>query len=80
MLLQLNVVGDFNPEELEGLMLQYMGTLTPSPDFSDVSPHPQGAPVTFCFPPEEERRQTWHLPDSDERACANIMGPAPCRY
>lgn len=75
MLLQVNIVGDFDAEQLEELCLKYLGTVAPRPQAG----FPEDRPVVFCDPDAEMRRQTWHLRDSDERGCAYIAGPAPCR-
>jgi hypothetical protein len=44
-------------------------------------PPPLPRPVVFTSDvPADARHQTWHLRDSDERACAYIAGQAPCRW
>ena len=78
--LEVSVVGDFDEEELEGCLLQYMGTVQPSPTTEAAGAAAQDRPLQVAAPPREERHLTWHLRDSDERACAYIAGPAPNRW
>ncbi|KAG2437818.1 hypothetical protein HXX76_005438 [Chlamydomonas incerta] len=73
---ELNVVGDFDAAELEHLALSYVGTARAAPAPEPLHMHP----IVFRDPPEQERHQTWHLKDSDERAVAYIGGPAPARW
>ena len=68
--LEINVVGDFDPVELEDLLLRYIGTVKPA----DNPPQRIEQPAVMRFPPEHERRQVWHLKDSDERAVALVSG------
>lgn len=68
--LEINIVGDFNPAQLENLVLRYLGTVRPVPD----APARVEPPIAINFPPAEQRRQVWHLKDSDERAIAMVAG------
>ncbi len=72
---EINVIGDFDPMELMTLGEKYLGTVAARPD----------PPVVCTDPPLPAQPQTpvrihWHLRDSDERACAYIMGAAPARW
>jgi len=76
--LEVNIVGDFDENELESVLLKYLGTVPPPPP-TLVAPILH-YPSVFLNPPMETRHSTWHLQDSDERACAYIAGQAPCRW
>jgi predicted Zn-dependent peptidase len=85
--LELSCVGDFDPEELDALVLAYLGTVRiPGPvDSASVAPAlptPVEAPVVVAALPAGHalRAQRLHLRDSDERACAYCAGPAPNRW
>ena len=68
--IEINVVGDIDPIELEDLVRKYLGTVAPA-----AQPVPRmEPPVQLQFPGPEKRRQIWHLKDSDERAAAYIAG------
>ena len=54
--LQVCVVGDFDPAELEECCVKYLGTISPRPETAL-----QDRPLTVCSPAREERHQTWHL-------------------
>ena len=70
--IEINVVGDFDPVELEDLVKKYLGTVAPA-----AQPIPRvEPPIQLQFPGPEKRRQIWHLKDSDERAAAYIAGAA----
>lgn len=55
--LEVSIVGDIQPEELERLALSYLGTVQPRPEAGPPVPQP----VLVQNPPAELRRQTWHL-------------------
>ena len=93
--LEVSVVGDFEAGELERLCLEYLGTVPPRAARGGAAAAsdggagaaaaepaaPEDRPVVFrTAVAPDERHQTWHLRDSDERACAYIAGPAPCRW
>jgi predicted Zn-dependent peptidase len=79
--LEVSVVGDVDPVELEEGLLKYIGTVQARPEAAAAAAAaPPDAPPTPAAPPPEERHQVWHLRDSDERACAYIAGPAPNRW
>ncbi|DBA67043.1 TPA: hypothetical protein ACH3X2_001377 [Trebouxia sp. C0005] len=72
---EVNITGDFDPLELESLVLRYLGTVAPRPTppvISTTSPQ--------LVHPQTPQRVRWHLKDSDERACAYIAGQAPARW
>jgi predicted Zn-dependent peptidase len=72
---EINITGDFDPLELEPLVLRYLGTVAPRstpPVISTTSPQ--------LVQPQTPQRVQWHLKDSDERACAYIAGQAPARW
>lgn len=68
--IEINVVGDVDPLELEDLVLKYLGTVKPASN----PPSRLEPPITFSQVPAAERQQIWHLKDSDERATAYIAG------
>ncbi|KFM27169.1 putative zinc protease PqqL [Auxenochlorella protothecoides] len=76
--LEVCVVGDFDPAELEDAALKYLGTVAPG-DARDATPAPDRA-FALLAPPMRRRHSVWHLRDSDERACAFIAGAAPPRW
>lgn len=70
--LEVNIVGDIKGEELDDLLVKYLGTI------EAVLNPPQKAEeaIDVSFPAREVRQQVWHLKDSDERAAAYIAGKA----
>eukprot|EP00884_Botryococcus_braunii_P007566 jgi/Botrbrau1/16810/Bobra.150_2s0037.1 len=74
--IEINIVGDLDVAELDELAPKYLGTIKGVPPV----PQPPQRPIKIQDPPLEIRRQRWHLKDSDERSCAYIAGPAPCRW
>ena len=70
--LEVNIVGDFDPQQLEQLSLELLGTLQRDPP---VDPAP-GRPVQLQQLDAQDRRTIWHLKDSDERADGVIAGEA----
>ncbi|KAK9797772.1 hypothetical protein WJX73_010222 [Symbiochloris irregularis] len=71
--LQVQVVGDFDPATLEQMVLQYLGTVwRPQPFVA-----PPIRPLQLQNPPAPQRRISWHLKDSDQRACAYMAGYLP---
>jgi len=76
--LEINVVGDFDAQELERLVATYLGTVAPRPPTA-VTPIIE-YPVVWQDPTLERRHSSWHLHDSDERAAAYVAGPAPPRW
>eukprot|EP00798_Chlamydomonas_sp_ICE-L_P027064 gene27064-2297_t len=79
--MEVNIVGDFDPDELESLLLRYVGTVKPREKGRDTSQMMlEQLPIEFYDPPRDERHGVWHLQDSDERACAYMAGPAPARW
>jgi predicted Zn-dependent peptidase len=77
---EVNLVGDFDPLEVDALLLRYLGTLAPGPPPGAGPPGADRPVVVAAAAPAALRRQVWHLPDSDERAIAYIAGAAPCRW
>ena len=77
---EVNLVGDFDVSEVDGLVLRYLGTLPPGPA-PGAGPMMEERPVAVVSgAPQSALRQRWHLPDSDERAIAYVAGAAPCRW
>jgi len=75
--IEVSVVGDFEPQELEQCALRYLGTLPPA----EAAPAwVNTAPLVLHKPEGATANQRWHQMDSDERACAFIAGPAPARW
>lgn len=68
--IEVNVVGDFKAEELDELLVKYLGTIQAVPN----PPQREEEAIDVSFPAKEIRQQTWHLKDSDERAAAYIAG------
>jgi predicted Zn-dependent peptidase len=78
--LEVSIVGDYDSlEDLEEAVIRYLGTVTPKTTNAS-SLLLTDKPLAVCDPPMEQRHLTWHLKDSDERACAYIAGPAPNRW
>jgi len=84
--LELNVVGDFDGEQLDELVLQYLGTITlPQPSAAAAAAIAAAnkqlhLPLADIPANSPLRAQRVHLPDSDSRAVAYCVGPAPNRY
>jgi len=80
--LELSAVGDFDPEELDALVLAYLGTVSVPGPSSAAALSAVEAPVRIAAlaASHPERAQRVHLRDSDERACAYCAGPAPNRW
>ncbi|GAX77204.1 hypothetical protein CEUSTIGMA_g4650.t1 [Chlamydomonas eustigma] len=76
--LEINIVGDFNPEELEQCLLRYIGTVRPRPQ--ELCSPLLHVGQNILSPPLEQRHTVWHLKDSDERACSYVAGAAPLRW
>jgi hypothetical protein len=67
--LQVSVVGDFDPAELEACALKYLGTVSPEPkvELPAESATMLGAPLQIrSGMPLQERHMVWHLKDSGE--------------
>ncbi|EFN58791.1 hypothetical protein CHLNCDRAFT_56893 [Chlorella variabilis] len=76
-----SVVGDIDGAELEACVLKYLGTVSAEPKVAPAGGPALGAPLQICQGLElAQRHMTWHLKDSDERACAYIAGAAPNRW
>lgn len=74
--IEVSISGDFEPAELEDMCLKYLGTVPSRPVLS-LAPE---IPIALHPATPETGHQTWHLRDSDERACAYILGPGPARW
>ena len=68
--LEVSIVGDFDPQQLEELALQLLGTLHRDPP----AQMPAARPVELQQVAMRDRRMVWHLKDSDERADGVIAG------
>lgn len=75
--MEVNVVGDIDPQELEQCALRYLGTIERS---SETPVWVDTKSLTLHKPEPATAHQRWHQMDSDERACAFIAGPAPPRW
>lgn len=56
--IEINLVGDIDPKEVDDVVLRYLGTVAPR------DPAPQPLPVRppmLCSPPAHIRHQAWHL-------------------
>jgi predicted Zn-dependent peptidase len=75
--LEINVVGDFDEKELDSTILRLLGTLPDrSMDWSKWVDHS----IDFVRGSLQQNNTKFLLADSDERACAYIIGPAPYRW
>jgi len=75
--LEVNIVGDFDESELDANMLKLLGTLPEkSVDWEKWVDHS----IHFVRGSLEQNNTKFFLADSDERACAYIIGPAPYRW
>merc|ERR1711959_406219 len=75
--LEVNGVGDFDEAELESTILKLLGTLPAKQvDWSKWADHS----IEFVRGSLEQNNTRFLLADSDERACAYIIGPAPYRW
>lgn len=55
--IEINLVGDIDPAEVDEVVLRYLGTVAPRDP-----PQPLRAqPPVICYPPPHVRRQAWHL-------------------
>jgi predicted Zn-dependent peptidase len=75
--LEVIVAGDFNPEELEEMVLKFIGTL--SPRYGRKELLAQEVPVVPISPSLTSQHQRWHLNDLDDRACAYVAGLGPSK-
>lgn len=76
--LELNIVGDIIPEEVDEMVLAFMGSIQTKP----APPLPQVPPLKLKEVPKDDpvRAQRLWLKDSDERACAVAAGPGPSMW
>lgn len=68
--IEISVVGDFDPAELEDKVIKYLGTVK----CATSQPPRIEAPISMRVAPAPARQQIWHLKDSDERATAYVAG------
>ena len=75
--LELNIVGDIIPEEVDDLVLAFMGSIKTKPSPPSLVP-----PLKLKDVPADDpiRAQRLWLRDSDERACAVAAGPGPSMW
>jgi hypothetical protein len=84
--LELTVVGDFDGAELDELVLTYLGTVAlPQPSAAaaaQVASSSASLALTLADVSADSplRCQRVHIPDSDSRAVAYCVGPAPNRF
>eukprot|EP00210_Caulerpa_lentillifera_P004547 g4337.t1 len=76
--MEVTFVGDFDLNRLQDEALKYLGTIQAKSSTEDYLKNEMR--VVFDKDPGNKRHQVWHLPDSDERACGYIVGPAPARW
>lgn len=75
--MEVSIVGDFTEEDIEGCVLDYLGTVTAcKSDLKDADEFP----ITFQASHTDLQSQQVFLKDTDERACAYIAGPTPNRW
>jgi predicted Zn-dependent peptidase len=77
--LELNIVGDFVPEELDDMLLALMGSIKAK---KPATPLPETPPLELKDVAKDDpaRAQRLWLKDSDERACAVAAGPGPSMW
>ena len=77
--LELNIVGDIIPEEVDDLILAFMGSIKMKVDPTVAA---SAVPLTLKDVPANDpvRKQRLWLKDSDERACAVAAGPGPSMW
>ena len=85
--LELNVVGDFDGDQLDDLVLRFLGTVqlpAPSGEAAAAVVAAQSClevrPLQAVPADSPLRTQRVHIPDSDSRAVAYCVGPAPNRF
>eukprot|EP00898_Chlorokybus_atmophyticus_P002810 jgi/Chlat1/352/Chrsp10S01473 len=76
---EIDIVGDFDPAELERCILTYLGTVKPRLGNSSHLQKQEKLSISSSVP-ASSRRQRLYLRDSDERACAYLAGRAPNRW
>lgn len=59
--MELSVVGDFDPVQLEECIIRYVGTVGPRYMPPESAPEIPVYPFTFQSPAPEARHQSWHL-------------------
>ncbi|KAH7684401.1 C-terminal processing peptidase protein [Dioscorea alata] len=75
--IEVSIVGDFNEDDIESCILDYLGTVGAARKAEIDSSFD---PITFRPSPSDLHFQQVYLKDTDERACAYIAGPAPNRW
>ena len=77
--LELNIVGDFVPEELDDMLLAFIGSIKAK---KPATPLPAPPPLALNDVAKDDpaRAQRLWLKDSDERACAVAAGPGPSMW
>ncbi|CAN1837818.1 Stromal processing peptidase, chloroplastic [Linum perenne] len=75
--MEVSIVGDFTEDEIETSIIDFLGTVTATPDSCSQQERSQ---VLFRNSPSNLQSQQVFLKDTDERACAYIAGPAPNRW
>ena len=70
--IEINLVGDIDPAEVDDVVLRYLGTVAPR----EAPQQPlRVQPPGICYPPPHIRRQAWHLKacTPDTRCCASLQ-------
>eukprot|EP00612_Vaucheria_litorea_P006165 CAMPEP_0171474386 /NCGR_PEP_ID=MMETSP0946-20130122/2397_1 /TAXON_ID=109269 /ORGANISM="Vaucheria litorea, Strain CCMP2940" /LENGTH=1090 /DNA_ID=CAMNT_0012004313 /DNA_START=171 /DNA_END=3444 /DNA_ORIENTATION=+ len=75
--IEISLSGDFEVEEAEKLVLQYLGTVPPSTRDAEAIPKNEDIPMTSD---NDDRHISVHLNDSDERAVAYVSGLCPNKW
>ena len=85
--LELNVVGDFDGDQLDDLVLRLLGTVQLPAPSAEAAAAVVAAQASLEVVPAHRvpadsplRAQRVHIPDSDSRAVAYCVGPAPNRF
>eukprot|EP00237_Pycnococcus_provasolii_P000043 CAMPEP_0119197254 /NCGR_PEP_ID=MMETSP1316-20130426/13197_1 /TAXON_ID=41880 /ORGANISM="Pycnococcus provasolii, Strain RCC2336" /LENGTH=1235 /DNA_ID=CAMNT_0007193039 /DNA_START=21 /DNA_END=3730 /DNA_ORIENTATION=+ len=84
--IEVSIVGDFSPAELDELLLSHLGTVGfPAAGEPGVDAKVKEAEAPILLSPplplgEGLRRRRLFLRDSDERACAVVVGACPGRW
>jgi len=77
--LELNIVGDIIPEEVDNMVLAFMGSIKRTPE-SSVPVDAPPLKLKEVRKDDPVRTQRLWLKDSDERACAVAAGPGPSMW
>jgi len=80
--IEVNIVGDLIPEEVDELITQVLGTISKTKENKNVPVMTDPIPLSLKNVPKDDpvREQRQWLRDSDDRACAVMAGPGPSMW